>query len=278
MEEIMAVPNWRLIPEAIKKLGGKATIPQIKKHFEIHHPNINLNNVHPDATMITVNAPSRIHHGAGKKVRRTDTNHPQDCLFKNSDGSYELYDPKKHGVWEIYEYPKGNFAIKLTSDEPYAFNDINNDSSPGFSPETEDAEPRGRFALESHLRDYLAQNLNTIAGLPEGLCLYKDKNGITGVEYHTPVGIIDVLAVDGNGSLYVFELKLGRGSDTAVGQVLRYMGWLKANIAGSKNIYGVLMAGELSDNLRHAASIVPSIYLFEYQIQFTVKSINNVKL
>ncbi len=83
------------------------------------------------------------------------------------------------------------------------------------------------FAYESDLRDYLAKNLQVIE---PGLKLYEEE-GITGVEF--PVGgrFIDILAVDFNGDFVVIELKVSRGYDRVIGQLLRYMAWIQKNQA-----------------------------------------------
>ena len=58
------------------------------------------------------------------------------------------------------------------------------------------------FALESQLRDYLANNLTV---LEPGLRLC-EVNGRTGIEYPVEGGRIDVLAVDSSGRHVVIEL------------------------------------------------------------------------
>jgi hypothetical protein len=63
------------------------------------------------------------------------------------------------------------------------------------------------FALEAHLRDFLAKNLGQIeAGLK--LC---DHEGNHGVEFPVDGGRIDILAVDRNGRYVAIELKLAQG-------------------------------------------------------------------
>ena len=270
-----------MIRDAVKDLGGRATIPMLEKYFAKNHPDINKVNIRYDATMITVNAPSRIHYGGGKQIRLTNTRNQYDCLFKSADGYYEIYDIKRHGVWEIYKTDNEKLAIRRVSDEgsSYEYDTAYLADDLAFDADIKTQEnidyQGSKFALESHLRDYLAKNISTIYGLPGNIKLFKDRNG-DGIEYRTDVGVIDVLAIDDKKCLYVFELKLGRGSDAAVGQVLRYMGWLKENVSDISEVYGVLMAADLSDNLRYAASMAQNILLFEYQMQFTVKAIGKI--
>lgn len=54
---------------------------------------------------------------------------------------------------------------------------------------------------------------------------------------------IDILAVEReSGSFIVIELKKGRPSDQVVGQILRYMGWVKKNLCkDGQGIKGVVI-------------------------------------
>jgi hypothetical protein len=66
--------------------------------------------------------------------------------------------------------------------------------------ESSDAEQALEFAVEAHLRDFLAKNLDRIE---TGLRLYE-----SGVEFVVDGGRIDLLAVDRNEKFVVIELKL----------------------------------------------------------------------
>jgi len=118
------------------------------------------------------------------------------------------------------------------------------------------------FALESHLRDFLARNLNRVIQWPHQLELID-------TEYSTDVGYIDLLARDSKGDLVVFEFKLDRGPDAALGQILRYMAWCTRHLANGAKVHGVILAADITDKLRYAASMVPSVRLLEYELQFT---------
>lgn len=50
------------------------------------------------------------------------------------------------------------------------------------------------------------------------------------------------------------------------GQILRYMAWVKKHIAAGKNVRGIIVANEVSEDLQLAASLVPGLELFEYAI------------
>jgi hypothetical protein len=110
------------------------------------------------------------------------------------------------------------------------------------------------FALEAHLRDFIIENIGQIPIGGNKLRLYVDAQGRDGKEYPTGVGPIDILAVDNDGNFYVFELKLDRGPDRALGQLARYMGWAKIHFAGEHNVRGIVIARSIDEKLRYAAS------------------------
>lgn len=121
---------WHMIRDAVKEMGGKATIPQLKQYFIKNYSSIKLVNIPLDTAMITVNEPSRTHFNGGKKIRRTNTNNKYDCLFKNTDDYYEIYDPQKHGVWEIYKDENGKLSIRPIDETNPEDNDEHEDFSP----------------------------------------------------------------------------------------------------------------------------------------------------
>ena len=143
-------------------------------------------------------------------------------------------------------------------------------------PGTEDEQVEGEllFPVESHLRDFIAKNIDAITVNGHRLKLYVNENGRDGVEYPTDVGPIDILAVDEEGNFVVFELKLSRGGDKAMGQISRYMGWIKQNLAEDKGVKGVIVAKKVDEKLKYAASIIPDISLFEYELNFKIREVS----
>ncbi|SFP98822.1 endonuclease NucS domain-containing protein [Parafilimonas terrae] len=123
------------------------------------------------------------------------------------------------------------------------------------------------FALEEHLQDFLIRNLSTIR--KHNLKLYDDGER-RGKEYPTDVGPIDILTVDDKGDFFVFETKLSRGVDRALGQLLRYMGWVKINMARNKNVYGYIVANKMDEKIKYAVEMTPNVFLCEYEMKFDI--------
>jgi hypothetical protein len=132
------------------------------------------------------------------------------------------------------------------------------------------------FGLESHLQDFIAANIETISVEGRRLKLYVDVSGTDGIEYPTSVGRIDILAVDHSQDFFVFELKRARSPDHAIGQLARYMGWVKETIGKDKNVFGVIVAREISEGLRFAAAMVPNVSLFEYEVNFKLNPAHQI--
>jgi endonuclease len=133
-------------------------------------------------------------------------------------------------------------------------------------------ETEAAFALEYQLRDFLAQNLAAIRVEGSRMRLFVDSAGRDGVEYPTAVGPIDILATDDSGAFVVFELKRARSPDYAIGQLSRYMGWVKHTIAGGKTVRGIVVAKDITDKLRYAAAVTPNVSLLEYEVTFELKA------
>lgn len=81
--------------------------------------------------------------------------------------------------------------------------------------------------------------------------------------------------MDNQGSYVVIELKVSRGYDRAIGQLLRYMAWVEKNMESPKPVRGVIVAKEITDDLKLAASRIPGVHLIEYEIEFKLRPIEN---
>ncbi|HVT88285.1 MAG TPA: endonuclease NucS domain-containing protein [Tepidisphaeraceae bacterium] len=145
---------------------------------------------------------------------------------------------------------------------------LSNGSLPIDEPEQE--EDTSQFALEAHLRDFLAKNLERIES---GLRLYQ-KDDVDGIEYSIDggQGRIDLLAIDRNGKYVVIELKLSRGRNKTLGQLLYYMGWVDKHL-GNGPCRGAIIASEITDDLIIASSRVPGVFIAKYMMSFSIERI-----
>lgn len=171
-------------------------------------------------------------------------------LFDNGQRKYELYMADKHG-----KYNKGYLE--------------------GGKPESAEEEAEETYAtqvtfsLERDLEEYISRNLDQIE---EGLKLYS-AGDISGRQYSTDVGRIDLLALDKNGSLVVIELKAGKAIDHVVGQILGYMSHIRKNLANGKEVRGIIVADDFDERLKYAAEEISKLKLKKYLVKFEFEDI-----
>jgi len=82
----------------------------------------------------------------------------------------------------------------------------------------------------------------------------------------------DILAVDKDSNFVIIELKVSRGYEKVIGQILRYRAWVRKNLAGEQGIRGVIIAKVITDDLKLAASATKDIELFEYDLTGTLRA------
>jgi restriction system protein len=125
------------------------------------------------------------------------------------------------------------------------------------------------FALEKHLEDFLVQNWKHTE-LGKDYDIYEVDGEIVGRQYPSDTGPIDVLAISKNKkTLLVVELKKGRVSDNVVGQIQRYMGYVKDELAESnQEVKGVIIGMEDDIRIRRALSVTTNIEFYRYRVNF----------
>lgn len=220
--------------------------------FASQYPKVKRATVAAHLIKMTTNDATRFHYHARAGV--------DDLLFRTQPGRYRLYDPQTDpqpiGLAPSIDKDTGTRG----SDEP---EDDEATVANGADPE---------FAYERDLRNYLAKNLGVIE---PGLQLYDDGEGVTGLEF--PVGgrRIDILALDRRGDYVVVELKVSQAYDRVVGQLLRYMGWIEQNQADpGQGVRGVIVASEISDDLRLACSRIDGVRLYKYALSVSLEPVS----
>jgi len=125
------------------------------------------------------------------------------------------------------------------------------------------------FALEKHLEDFLVENWQSTE-LSAEFDIYEEEGERLGQQFPTDTGPIDILAVSKDRkTLLVIELKRGRASDAAVGQLMRYMGFVQDELAEpGQAVRGVVIALEDDQRLRRALAMAPSIDFYRYVVSF----------
>lgn len=133
----------------------------------------------------------------------------------------------------------------------------------------ETVEDPSSFALEQHLEDFLVQNWAQTE-LGKEYDIFEDEGVKVGQQYLTDTGPLDILAIKKDKTeLLVVELKKGRASDVVVGQTLRYMGFVKEELAeAGQSVRGVIIALEDDNRIRRALAMTPLIAFYRYQISF----------
>jgi hypothetical protein len=193
---------------------------------------------------------------------------------------------EKHGLFDQFkreQWPFGNTPAGERKRQRYLrIKQKYEDFIAGRAPASEselDEEDRTRdqhealeFALEAHLRDFLARNLDRIE---PGLHLYASDDQ-DGIEYPVEGGRIDLLAIDRAGKYVVFELKLSKGRNKALGQLLYYMGWVDEHL-GKGPCRGFIIASEINDELRIAVSRAPDVGLARYKMSFAIERVSERK-
>ena len=129
---------------------------------------------------------------------------------------------------------------------------------------------RGLFFMEKQLEDFIIENWETTEFGKRYELLIEDGEVIS-QQYQTDIGKIDILAKDKITKNYVvIELKKNQTSDDTVGQLTRYMGWIRKN-KKDENVKGIIVAGQFDNKLEYARTMVPNTEVFLYEVDFKLK-------
>lgn len=208
----------------VESVGSKVTSEQIKTAITAKHPKQwqpTTLQAHLYACVVN-NPKSYVHHPFAKRF-----------LYRNADGTFELYSEERHGPNE--------WAPSEGDDEATGVGELVETS----------------ISLERDIEDHLISNLEVIE---KGLKL-------VGRQVKIDVGRIDILAEDETKARVVIEVKVGEAKDSAVGQIARYLGWY-AHSEG-KAPRGILIAAEFPEGVRYAATTIPNLTLLAYKINFS---------
>lgn len=235
-------PVWQLLGDALAALPETFTTEDAIAWFERHYPRVHHMTVRMHLRAACVNLPPDPYHRDPPAERRV--------LYRLDRARYTRYRPEVHGIFGA----EGAAALGIAEDDapPYVV----------------DGETPSQFALEAHLEEFMAENWSRLDfGAP--LTIWSGPDGQHGRQYETDVGRIDFLCRDARtGEFWVIELKRGRSSDAAVGQVLRYMGWVQQHLAGEARVRGLIVTAEQEPRLGYALKMVPNVEAWTYRVSF----------
>jgi hypothetical protein len=215
---------------------------QVTRWFAKRFPLVKEGTIAAHLIRLSTNAPSRLHYSPKPK--------DDDLFFQLESGRFRLYD----SATDPAPIAKDSSTAVENTRKHAGVDDATTETS--------------EFAYERDLRNFLSKNLSL---LEPGLQLYEDE-GINGIEF--PVGgrFIDILAIDKHGAYVVVELKVSRGYDRVIGQLLRYMGWIEQHHAeAGRRVRGAIVAKEISEDLLLAARRIADVALFEYELSVQVR-------
>lgn len=242
---------WNLQP------GETFTAKRAVDWFAEKYPKLKSGSINAHLVQASTNDPSRLHH--------TSMNSSDDLLFRVGSREYRLYEPGEdptpiHLPNKVQVPSAGGGTITVVDDDDEAM--VAPDAALAGS---------SQFALEKDLQRYLSDNLHII---DPGLTLFQDED-ISGFEYPAGGGRrIDILAKDAGGNFVVLELKVEKGYDRVVGQLLRYMNWVRKELAEpGQRVRGVIVCRTMSEDLILACSSIKDVELFEYRLQVTVTKV-----
>ncbi|MFQ5981466.1 MAG: hypothetical protein ACE5OZ_25260 [Candidatus Heimdallarchaeota archaeon] len=189
----------------------------------------------------------------------------KERLFFKAEEDIRLKDPRKNKAFT----PPRNIARILDRN----FGKVEIVQEPETKIPTEESVVL-EFAHEKVLKESLISHWNEIPEFrARNLQIY---GGPTqGVEYDTKTaGRIDILAENGTTrDLTVIELKRGQSGERHLGQLLRYMGWVRSKLLRGNDVFGLLIASSFRESIRFAIRELRKVSLMEYDLLFKLRPV-----
>ena len=149
---------------------------------------------------------------------------------------------------------------------------IGGETKPSLISTDETIEDVATFVLEKHLEEFLVSNWKQTE-LGKHFEIFEEDGEIVGQQYPTDTGPIDVLAISKDKKeILIVELKKGRASDSVVGQIQRYMGYVLQELAEPhQKVRGIIIALDDDQRIRRALAVAPNIEFYRYQVSFKLE-------
>jgi hypothetical protein len=232
--------------DAPAELSASFSVADVVAWFHEHYPKIKNSTITAHIRGLSANDPNRHHYPwlAAKEPVFTKTGY----------GKLRRFDPDDIGG-EGGDDGSGGIDEEEGEDQPTT-------------------EEQAEFVLESQLEEFLIGNWSVIHW-GRHLQIWKSPTGVSGHQYNIPgIGRLDFLCIDTTtNALVVLELKRGRPSDKVVGQIARYMGWVRTNLADAgQTVEGLIVAHETNLALDYAVSAIPGLRLMTYEVKFELST------
>ncbi len=212
------------------------------------------------------------------ETKESKTSWPNEILNNEKKISDYLDDPPRYGdsfVFKTYKPLIQNNKVSYVDDDnkPISNDVLNNDlteiinyykQSVSLEIKKEDSSiGQGIFWMEKQLEDFIVDNWNeTDLG---------KKYDLIDQHYKTDVGIIDILAIDKKTKSHVvIELKRNQTNDEVLGQIKKYMGWVKVH-KKDENVIGIVVAKQFDKKFYYAMQMEKDVYPLEYEVDFKLK-------
>ncbi len=180
----------------------------------------------------------------------TPTIQGNEVKYVGDDNQGISNDMLKNNLTEIVNYYKKAVSIEIKKEDSHI--------------------GQGLFYMEKQLEDFIIENWNKTE-FGKKYDLIEEEGELISQQFKTDIGFIDILAKDKKTKNYVvIELKKNQTSDDTIGQLLRYMGWIKKN-KKDDGVKGVIVAGQFDTKLDHAKSMIPNSEVFLYEVDFKLK-------
>lgn len=136
--------------------------------------------------------------------------------------------------------------------------------------QAEEVQHEVAFQLERQLEDFLVHNWRATP-LGRDYDIFEQDGEVTGQQYRADGNTrMDILAVSKDRKrLLVVELKRGRVSDVVVGQIQRYMGFVKDELLEpGQSVEGVIIGREDDLSIQRALRVANNIRFMKYRVEF----------
>lgn len=137
------------------------------------------------------------------------------------------------------------------------------------------SETSTQFVLERQLEEFLLENWDRTPLAKEWAIFSTPDDPEAGNQYPTDVGRIDILAVHREQPRFlVVELKRNQSTDQTVGQALRYVGWVKKQLAkDGQSVDALIIAHKADKGAQYALSTLPNVSMMTYEVEFRLKDL-----